>query len=59
MEHALHLSAGHFMASIAPSNPGAGDPGDNNEGFDISDTIGKALALVAQVRSVRYHYNVY
>ena len=53
MEHALHLGAGHFMASIAPANPGGRDGGDedNDEEFDIGDTVGKALALVSQVRS--------
>lgn len=36
----------------ALTNGGDGDVDDEIEGFDIGDTVGKALALVQQVRSL-------
>lgn len=62
MEHSLNLAAKHFTEAVGPASytssaTGAngspeqdGNESDNNE-FDISDTLGKALALVKQVLS--------
>lgn len=60
MEHALHLAAKHFVEEVAPTPASAlhkkagqaeddDDDDDESVEFDIGDTIGKALAFVAQV----------
>jgi hypothetical protein len=62
MEHSLHLGAGHFIAGVMPANTKSslkkieihgGSSEDNTtdfeEGFDIANTMRKALALVQQV----------
>jgi hypothetical protein len=61
MEHALHLAAKHFIEEVAPTPASilhkkaqAEDKDKDDEEsveFDIGDTIGKALAFVAQVSS--------
>jgi len=64
MEHALHLSAKHFVDAVAPTSASDicrkaateleeyddNDPEDTNTDSDVADTVGKALALVTQVR---------
>jgi hypothetical protein len=52
MEHALHLAAKHFVEAIGPTgNIGLhnSDDEDDGEELEVADTVGKALALVAQV----------
>jgi hypothetical protein len=62
MEHTLHLEAKHFIEEVAPTPASAlhkkaaedsdnEDLNDEDEEFDVADTIGKALALVVQVSS--------
>ncbi|KAG0701880.1 ribonuclease H-like domain-containing protein [Suillus ampliporus] len=57
MEHTLHLAAKHFVEDIAPTpasilNKNAADDDEDDEttDFEVADTVGKALALVMQVR---------
>ena len=66
MEHALHLAAKHFVQTVAPhhkkhgaaigdnegdppSDSGEDDDGED-EAVDAGDSLGKAIALVKQVR---------
>jgi len=52
MEHALHLSAKHFVEAVGPTTRNRlhdSDEEDDGEQFEVADTIGKALALVTQV----------
>ncbi|KAG1805825.1 uncharacterized protein BJ212DRAFT_1486171 [Suillus subaureus] len=55
MEHALHLAAKHFIEEVTPTpvstlhKKAAEDSDDEDEEFDVADTIGKALALVMQL----------
>lgn len=56
MEHALHLAAKHFVESIAPTSASTllkkvAEEEDEEEGdFEVADMVGKALALVTQIR---------
>jgi hypothetical protein len=60
MEHCVHLGAKHFASDLAPTprrqlqaDGGAdGDPDaeEDGEAFDAADALGKALALVTQIR---------
>ena len=59
MEHWLHLAAKHFVESITPlscntddTSGGASDDDcdNNNDDLDSGDSLGKAIALVKQVR---------
>jgi len=60
MEHAIHLAAKHFVNEIAPSSnvitskDSVVDDTENDEDgdfeFTTGDTLGKAIALVKQVR---------
>lgn len=62
MEHALHLAAKHFIEEVAPTPASIlhkkaaqaedeDEDGEESVEFDVGDTIGKALAFVAQVSS--------
>jgi hypothetical protein len=70
MEHALHLVAKHFIEEVAPTPASilhkkaaqAEDEDEDSEEsveFDIGDTIGKALAFVAQVSSLMIYLLLY
>ena len=60
MEHLLHLTAKHFVKSITPLSCNTGDTSegasdddcDNNSNNNLNsgDSLGKAIALVKQVR---------
>jgi hypothetical protein len=63
MEHSLHLTAKHFVQTIAPpsskthATSGADSEGeavsddddDEDDGLDSGDSLAKAIALVKQV----------
>ena len=67
MEHAIHVAGGHFIRAIRPASSRMvtqkvkesvadcdddwDDGPDSGTDFDVSDTVGKALALVTQVSS--------
>ena len=60
MEHSLHLAAKHFVESITPLSRNTGDTSggasdddcddDDDDDLDSGDSLGKAIALVKQVR---------
>ncbi|KAG2747616.1 hypothetical protein P692DRAFT_20736100 [Suillus brevipes Sb2] len=61
MEHALHLAAKHFVEEVAPTPASVlhkkaaqaeaeEDEDEESVEFEVGDTVGKALAFVAQVR---------
>jgi hypothetical protein len=65
MEHSIHVAGGHFIKAISPVSSrsitqkskdrvGEREDDEENDGteFDAGDTIGKALALVTQARSL-------
>lgn len=73
MEHSLHLAAKHFVESIAPGLSkqhdtfgtdtdgvlAEDDDGDDDD-MDVVDSLGKAIALVKQVRiSVEMELHLY
>jgi hypothetical protein len=69
----LHLAAKHFIESITPlsqndpDTPGAhtGDPASDNdsnndeETLDSGDLLGKAIALVKQVKMLSLHKHIF
>ena len=60
MEHALHLAAKHFVEAVGPTTGNClhdSDEEDGGEEFEVADTIGKALALVAQVSLFLFCYS--
>jgi hypothetical protein len=65
-EHSLHLSDRHFVKAVAPSLPSKfigvtihgqedDDSDDSDTEFDVSDALGKSLALVKQVTIAHSH----
>jgi hypothetical protein len=61
MEHSLHLTAKHFVESITPPSrdtcdTSGGDPASDDDGneddedIESSDSLGKAISFVKQVR---------
>jgi hypothetical protein len=56
MEHSLHIAAKHFVEKISSHHSDSGegigasnDEEPDDEDFDSSDSLGKAIALVKQV----------
>lgn len=55
MEHAINVAIGHFAQAIAPtsnSKLSSGDFEEEEEDSDMSNALGKALALITQVCKV-------
>jgi hypothetical protein len=60
MEHTLHLAAKHFMEEVTPTPASVlhkkaaqaeveDDEDEESVEFEVSDTVSKALAFIAQV----------